>query len=209
MLQPKFSAVVNDDDNRDILPVIATQCKKVRVFRQSLNFKKVGLGSCADNIQRFNRDTPPTNIPYIFDNCIRTDGHIIEFLFGKKKSAFELLLDLTMSDLADLDLEDLQVYGVDPGHNHLVTAVDIEGYFGTQENKNCIRFPNNEWYAKAGAIFRYKEQQKMKESVPLNLRYLPKKLPIQTPLLIRANIGLIILEGQAPFMAFTLQTTDF
>jgi hypothetical protein len=28
-------------------------------------------------------------------------------------------------------------------------------------------------------------------------------------LLIRANIGLIILEGQAPFMAFTLQTTDF
>jgi hypothetical protein len=68
-----------------------------------------------------------------------------------------------MSDLADLDLEDFHLYGVDPGHNHSVTAVDIEGYFGTQENKNCIRFSKNEWYTKAGAIFRCKEQQKMKK----------------------------------------------
>jgi hypothetical protein len=102
------------------------------------------------------------NIPYIFDNCIRTDGHTIEFLFGKKKSVFESLPDLTMSDLADLDIEGLHVYGINPGHNYLVTAVDIEGYFGTQENKNCVRFSNNEWYANAGFKNRRKEQQKMK-----------------------------------------------
>jgi hypothetical protein len=76
---------LDDDDTHDILPVIETQCKKLRVFRQSLNFKKVGLGSCADCTQEFNRVTPPTNIPYIFDNCIHTDGHTIEFLFGKRR----------------------------------------------------------------------------------------------------------------------------
>jgi hypothetical protein len=153
---------LDDDDIRDILPVIETQCKKLRVFWQSLNFKKVGLGSCADNIQEFNRVTPPTNIPYIFDNCIRTDGHTIEFLFGKKKADFESLPDLTMSDLADLNLEDFHVYGVDPGHKHWITAVDVEGYLGVNENQNCVQFSNNEWYVKAGAIFRRKEQQEMK-----------------------------------------------
>jgi hypothetical protein len=68
-----------------------------------------------------------------------------------------------MSDLTDLNLEDFHVYGVDPGHNHWVTAVDIEGHLGVNEYQNCVQFSNNEWYVKVGAIFRRKEQQEMKK----------------------------------------------
>jgi hypothetical protein len=40
MLQPKFSAAVDDDDNRDILPVIATQCKKAQGISTIIELQK-------------------------------------------------------------------------------------------------------------------------------------------------------------------------
>jgi hypothetical protein len=56
----------------------------------------------------YNPDDPPQDLPYVFNNMIRSDGHTIEFIYGVRHSSSEGLPDLTMSDISDLsDLSDL------------------------------------------------------------------------------------------------------
>ncbi|CEP13573.1 hypothetical protein [Parasitella parasitica] len=123
-------------------------------FMQTLDFRKVRLGRSLANLHQYNPEASPYNVPYVFNNLIRTDGHTIELLFGERKSEFENHPDLTMPDLSDEDLEQFHIYGVDPGHRHLVTAVDPERQQGQQQNQNFIHFSNNGWYAKAGVLRR-------------------------------------------------------
>jgi hypothetical protein len=55
------------------------------------------------------------------------------------------------------DLDDFDIYGVDPGHRHLFTAINRGGV--------TRRFSNNEWYAKSGMKRRrYDQQERKKES---------------------------------------------
>jgi hypothetical protein len=76
---------------------------------------------------------------------IRSDGHTIEFIYGVRHSSSSGLPDLTMSDISDLsdlptdlqkDLDEFDIFGVDPGHRHLVTGVNAQGV--------RRRFSNNE-----------------------------------------------------------------
>ncbi|CEP19231.1 hypothetical protein [Parasitella parasitica] len=108
-------------------------------------------------IQKMQEDlTVPENVPLIFRNTIHTDDHTIEFIFGKRESEFESLPELTMQDLSHEDLARFHVHGIDPGHRHLVSAVDIE--------RGRVRFSNNEWYQKAGVLKRrWAQQEKKKE----------------------------------------------
>jgi hypothetical protein len=53
------------------------------------------------------------------------------------------------------DLDDFDIYGVDPGHRHLFIAINREGV--TQ------RFSNNEWCAKSGVKRRSHDQQERKK----------------------------------------------
>jgi hypothetical protein len=94
---------------------------------------------------------------------IRTDGHTIEFLFATRKSEFDALPNLTMPDLSDEKFNQFHVYGIDPGHRHLLTAVDVERQDNEPANQNCVRFSNNEWYAKVGILKRRYLQQQQKD----------------------------------------------
>jgi hypothetical protein len=128
--------------------------EKLWCFLQSLVFGKVDLGYASFYLYQYNRNAPPEDVPYLFDNSIRTDGHTVEFLFAKKKSAFDHLPDLKMPDLADENMDDFHIYGVDPGHNHLFIAVD--------EQDTRFRLSNNEWYIKASFKKRRREEQNRK-----------------------------------------------
>jgi hypothetical protein len=44
-------------------------------------FNKIILKSGSS--RNLDTENPPENVPYIFDNLIRTDGHTIEFLYAK------------------------------------------------------------------------------------------------------------------------------
>jgi hypothetical protein len=100
---------------------------------------------------------------------IRTDGHTVEFIYGVRKSSSKGLPDLTMSDISDLsdlptdlqkDLDHFNVFGVDPGHRHLVTGVNAQGL--------RRRFSNNEWYSKSGISQRRYEQQVKKKDAGID-----------------------------------------
>jgi hypothetical protein len=132
-------------------------------FYQTLYFDKVGLGNSMTNLERYNFDDPPEDRRFVFNNMIRTDGHTIEFLFAARKSEFDALPNLTMPDLSDENFNQFHVYGIDLGHRHLLTAVDVERQDNEPTNQNCVRFSNNEWYAKAGVLKRRYLQQQQKD----------------------------------------------
>jgi hypothetical protein len=48
------------------------------------------------------RNRRPVNVPFLFDNLIRTDGHTIELIYSVKES--EKLTDLAMDDLFTQDM---------------------------------------------------------------------------------------------------------
>jgi hypothetical protein len=109
---------------------------------------------------------PPLHVPYVFNNMIRSDGHTIEFIYGVRHSSSGGLPDLTMSDISDLsdlptdlqkDLDEFDIFEVDPGHRHLVTGVNAQGV--------RRRFSNNEWYCKSGILQRrYDQQERRKDT---------------------------------------------
>jgi hypothetical protein len=92
-----------------------------------------------ENLLYYNHRYPSNDIPYVFDNLIRTDDHTIKFVFDVKAS--ESLPDLAMDDLAFEQMDYFHQYPFDSGHRHLVTSVTEHG--------RDVRFSNNEWYYKA------------------------------------------------------------
>ncbi|ORX43010.1 hypothetical protein DM01DRAFT_1278305, partial [Hesseltinella vesiculosa] len=115
---------------------------------------------------------PPEGNKIAFRNLVRTDGHTLEFLCERKSR--ERLPDLVMSDLDDNDMVEFWSYGVDPGHTVPFTAVDSE--------KNCLRFTNNEFYAKSGyKKRRYHRQLSTTESgMNIALNSLPTKKTVSS-----------------------------
>jgi hypothetical protein len=94
------------------------------------------IANSVNNLNQYNRENPPGNLPNVFDNVVRTNGHTIEFIFNVKSSGTEPLPDLETSDIPTADIGRFDAFGVDPGHRHLFTAVNTGG--------SCTCFSNNE-----------------------------------------------------------------
>jgi hypothetical protein len=73
-----------------------------------------------------------------------------------------------MPDLSDENFNQFHIYGIDPGHRHLLTAVDVERQDNELANQNCVQFSNNEWYAKTGVLKRRYHQQQQKNEHGIN-----------------------------------------
>ncbi|CEP09761.1 hypothetical protein [Parasitella parasitica] len=135
--------------------------ENLNTFTQSLDFRKFILQDSEGHLRQYNPNRQPANIPYLFDNIVRTDGHTIEFLYNVKVSPMNNLPDITMADLCNEDIEQFHQYPIDPGHRHLVTSVD--------QTVNGVRFSNNEWCAKSGVLKRRWCQQERKREVGIDL----------------------------------------
>jgi hypothetical protein len=84
-----------------------------------------------------------------------------------KSSGTEPLPDLETSDIPTADIGRFDAFGVESGHHHLFTAVNMSG--------SCTHFSNNEWYQKARFAKRRRNQQKRKKDQ--NIDVIESSLP--------------------------------
>ncbi|KAI8067510.1 hypothetical protein BC940DRAFT_333530 [Gongronella butleri] len=139
-------------DRGNEAPIVQMQADAV-MFESVLNVYQVKLMQAADAYHHFDHLNvgPVPGLQKIFLNVVRSDEHQIEFIYAKRAAEDAGLPSLDIQDFQGD--EDIDIIAVDPGHTHLITAID------DSPEPIKMRLSNREWMVKSGFFIRRQQQQ--------------------------------------------------